>query len=243
MSFFTVIEGEVVLVDDSGNAVDVVLDNSIYRLEARSSIVGQTAGAGSEKKVSVIDDVTTSTHKRMQVEADIKPGAQIITIVGGDPSLMVTDFLKNAGSEDMVVDGSSTSVVFSYSCDATCDIVISSIRFVFTATILNFDGSNFGKGGGSLSNGLLVQAVVNNGTAVTLATLKKNEDFLRLQGRTHTELGGANDVLFAAIEFGGRTLLKGGTSDLVKVTVQDNLTGGARDIKYLTATFYGVKEN
>ena len=234
---------EQVLYDGSGNPVAVVLDNSIYRLETRSSIVGQTAGAGSEKKVTVIDDVTTASHKRMQVEADIKPGATINVVQGaGDPTLVVTGFLTTSGgSEDMVVDGSGTSVTFTFPADGYDDILITSLRFVFSAGTINIDGNSFAKGS-SLTNGITIGGTVNGGAILSIATIQFNADWLRLQGRSFTEFSGADDLIVASVEFGGRTLLEGGSGDEMTVTIQDDLTTGARDINYLTCTFYGVVE-
>jgi hypothetical protein len=226
---------EEVLYDGSGNPVGVILDGSIYRLQTAAQVekwFGSTAPTvGQKVAASSLPVIIASDQSTLPV-----------SIGGGNPTTVVSDFLRNGGSDSMDVDGSGAAVHFDFDADATDDIVISSLRFVFTAGGLNFDGSNFGKGGGSLSNGILVSAIVNGGTAITIATLTKNEDLLRLQGRALTELGGINDVLQATIEFSGRVLLEGGSADRVRVSIQDDLTIGSRDVKYLTCTFFGVKE-
>jgi len=237
-----------ILYDAAGNAVAVVLDNSIRRLETRSTLVGQQAGTGAEVKVTTIQDPVNATHKRLQVEADIKPGATISVVPATpDPDLIVQQFLTDdgtpAGSHDMIVNGSVTPVVFSFPADPVNDILVSEIRFVFSVLgTISFDGSSFGKGSG-LTNGILFDATINNGSTTTLAEIFLNEGWLRLIGGTpFVDRNAANQVLAAAFQFGGRTLLKGGTSDEVRVTIRDNLGLGALGVTYLTATFYGTFE-
>lgn len=152
-------------------------------------------------------------------------------------------FLRDSGgtgSEDMVVNGSGTPVVFKVAADPTDDIRLESVRVVFSATSFQFAGDAFGKGGGILSNGVDISIMANNGTFSTmLLELFVNEDFLRLLDTTVAQAG-STDVLAATLPFSGNTILEAGTADEVTVTIQDNLTGGARGISYFTATAYGV---
>lgn len=215
-------------------------------LPVGNNIIGQvkvTNDPGS-KIVTVIDDVTTPANKRFMVEADIKPGASINTVVGNVAATgAVSELLLNGSSEDMVVDGSSTPVIFSYNAEATYDVQLTSLRLVFSAAFFDFIGASFGKGGGALSNGIEVKITANNGDFVsTMAVLKVNEDFLRLLEFSISQ-SGSTDVMAASVVFGGRILLKSGSSDKVEVTINDNLTAGSRGIYYFTANAYGIQED
>lgn len=238
-----------VLYDASGNVIDSILDNSIRRLQTRGPVVGQTAGAGAEKKVTVIDDVTTATHKRLQVEADIKPGATIAVASspGAPEDLFVTE-AKNAGSPDMNVDGSGTPVVFNVPADATNDIQLREFRFIISGPkTMKMDGATFGEGAGLLTNGILIEAIVNNGITVTLANIRRNEGFAKLTSSTGLNFlyseNGVATLIVSSVVFGGRTLLKAGTGDQLKITIRDDLTsGGARKVKFFQAVSFGVFE-
>lgn len=231
-----------ILYDENGNPVNVILDNSIYRLETRGALVGQTAGAGAEKKVTVIDDVDTATHKRLQVEADFKPGAVLTVSQSGGASVdAVRDAVRETGGSDDVTtaDGSVTPVPFTFDADPTDDIALFEIRFVFSDNSTPFGENKFGDEGGGLTNGLLLELTANGGTTVTLAELKVNEDFLALQPATNllVNLQGARDVITAGIDLGGKLILQGGSGDNVKLTVRDDMTG----FQYLKCFVYGVK--
>lgn len=233
--------GNTVQYDADGYAIDSVIDTNIVRLETRSSL----ASPDGTKTVTVIDDADTASDKRLMVETDFKPGATLQVTTGATAGTgTVSEYLLNGGSEDMVVNGGTTPVVFSYDADTTdgYNILLTSLRLVFSAAFFEFSGATFGKGGGALSTGVCVDIVADNGMFVDqLAVLNVNEDFLRLLDFSISQ-SGATDVLAASLPFGGRVLLEGGTSDNLTVTVRDNLTIGARGINYFTATVYGVLE-
>jgi hypothetical protein len=138
----------------------------------------------------------------------------------------------------MVVDGSVTPVVFTYPADATYDINLVSLTFAFSTGNFDWNGTGFGDGTG-LTNGLLVEIIVNNGTNITLGTIQLNEDFMRLSSFNSITQAGVTDHLDAVFSFIGNMRLKAGTGDLIRVTVRDNLALAGRDVKYLTATFKG----
>ena len=235
-----------ILFDDAGNAVAVVLDNSVYRLEARSSLVGQSLGTGAEKKVSVVDDQGDAATKRLQVEADIKPGATINVSTGAAvASGTVADLLRDtggAGSPNMVVNGAGTPVKFEYNADPTRDIQVTSVRLVMSASFFNFNGADFGKGGGPLSNGITISIVANGGIFTgQLALLTVNEDWFRLLEFAISQAG-TTDVMAASLIFGGGVFLEAGSGDEISVTINDNMTVGSRGITYLTGTVYGIED-
>jgi hypothetical protein len=244
MSFESRAQQNTILWDDSGNAVGVIIDGVIYRLQTQSTMVGKTAGAGANKEVSVVDDATSGTTKRLQVEADIKPGATIgigNTALNEEVVEFLTDDVTPTGSRDMIVNGAGTPVTFTFPADATADIFLSSLRIVMVAGTITFDGSSFMKGT-ALSNGVLIEATINDHTNVVIANIMVNEEMLHLQGNPFTELGAINDIVVATIPFSGREKLAAGTSDEIKITIRDNFTSGAYAGVWFQATFNGFTE-
>lgn len=227
---------------DGASDVAVVTDNSINRLETRTAIVGQVEGAGSEVKATIIADTEESAQKRLQTEARIAPGStvNIGTGIPANPADLVLQFLEDGtSSEDMLVNGSGTPVNFDFGADPTDELSIEQLLLVFAADDFEFDGASFGPNI-ALTNGIEVQTIINSITT-TIFTIKQNEDFLRIPGRPPiVNNTGPKDILAAAFGFGGVVKLAAGSSDKIRVRVQDNLT--SVKFKYLTGTVYAVKE-
>jgi hypothetical protein len=216
-------QNPVLAAGQDGINVQTLKTNTAGRLE-------QVLYDGADHPIGVIQD---GTIYRLQVDARIaRPSS----------SSLIIEFLKNGGSEDMVVDGDPTPVVFSFSADATDRIYLTAIRIVMSATSFGFDGSKFAKGSG-LTNGLLLEAVIDDGIAVTMADIHINEDFARLT-EFKTEFNGVvGDLVVASLLFSANEFLEAGSSDLVKITVRDDFTNvGLYGVSYLTATLYGYKE-
>lgn len=157
-------------------------------------------------------------------------------------ALTVSDYLKNGSNYSLVVDGSGTPVVFSFPADSTDTIYLTRLKVVMVSTGMVFSGTSFSKGS-ALTNGLLFEAVLNDGEAATLANVKANVDFARLP-EFYTEFNAVSgDLVTATFDFSTNERLVAGTSDVVKVTVRDNFTNiGLYGVAYLTATLYGYKE-
>jgi hypothetical protein len=233
--------GNIQITDDGGTTIaDIVTDNSIDRLETRSSIVGQTAGTGSEKKVCVIDDIEDSSVKRLQTQALLAPGStvNIGTSIPADPANLTIEFLEN-GDEDMLVDGSVTPVEFSYAPASGVVIAIESLLVVFTADDFEFNGVSFGPNTG-MTNGISFRLTVSPSSEVEIFNIKINEDFLRVPGRVPiVNNTGPKDLLSSVFSFGGLIKLNGTNGDKISAYVRDDLT--SVKFKYLTATVYGAE--
>jgi hypothetical protein len=206
MTFDNRAQQNVILFDDAGNAVEVVLVDGVYRL--RAEVVGT---------VSI--------------------GAPAVA------NLVISGFLENGGSEDMVVDGDPTPVVFQFDAESGAgaeDIFLTELRLVFVMSALSW--GNFGKSpGGILSNGVLVEATIDDGAhVIALTNLTRNEDFMRLD-EPYTELNAGSDLISAAFKFSGNEKLVKDSGDMVKVTIRDDLTAAPKGIDYFTATLYGFK--
>lgn len=231
---------EQVLYDGAGNPVAVILDNSIYRLETRTTVVGQALGAGAEKKVTIIDDLEVANEVRLQTESRLAPGSQVNigTVIPADPATLYLGFMEDSGgSENLLVNGDPTPVEFSFVPDAGVVVSLQSVLLVFTADDFSFDGASFGPNS-KLTNGISIEVTVNSVNS-PIFTIFQNEDFLRIPGRLPlVNNTGPKDLLGAVLVFGGLIQLVGDNGDKITVTVQDDLT--SVKLKYLTATMYGI---
>lgn len=230
-----------VKITDGTNVAAVVTDNSINRLESRTTIVGQTAGTGSEKKASVIDDVEDSNVKRLQTQALLAPGStvNIGTSIPADPASLTISFLEQSGGgHTILVDGSTTPVELFYQPAAGKTVAVDSVLIVFAADDFEFDGLSFGPNT-ALTTGCEFKLTVDSSTT-TIFTIQRNEDFLRIPGRVPViNNTGPKDLLSAAFSFGGLVKLHGDDNDRVSIVVNDNLT--STKLKYFTATIYGAE--
>ena len=227
-----------VLYDASGNAVGVTLNNSIYRIEGRSSITSPDGA----NDVDVILDSDNGNVYRLQTEALTAPGStvNIGTGIPSNPSDLIINLLEESGgSSNMLVNGATTPVVFEFAADPTSELAIGDLLVVFAADDFEFDGASFGPNP-LLTNGIEIETYIG-GVTTQLFTIVQNEDFLRLPGRPPiVNNTGPKDILAAALSFGGLVKLAAGSADVIRVRVNDNLT--SVKYKYLTATVYAVKE-
>lgn len=180
--------------------------------------------------------VQDGTYYRLAVEASIKPGSTIGTIPAASPveSAFFERLRDTGGSANMAIDG-STPVVFQVTADPDYDIELTELRLVLVSGTLNWGA--FGKSG-ILPNGVLVEARLDDsGTTVELTNIVRNEDFLHFQNpQTHLQLVG--DAINASFGLSGQTIVHG-SSDFVRITIRDDLTG-SYDIDYFEATLYGA---
>lgn len=212
---------------------------SIHRLKdvARDDRSAQVMKAAiiAQREGSVVQDF-------YPVQADVSGNLKVTTIgtdIPADPTALVLDFLeKSGGGESLRVDGSTTPVDFELGPTVADEVwSIRELLLTFTADDFSFDGLSFGPNS-AMTNGISVK-IVKNAVATEVFLIKQNEDFLRVPGRTPlVNNTGPKDVLGAAIAFQG-LVLNQATSDVVRVTVNDDLT--SVKLKYLTATLFAVK--
>jgi hypothetical protein len=175
------------------------------------------------------------------VQADVSGNLKVTTIgsdIPADPSAFILQFCENGGSENLRVDGSVTPVAFEKGPTVTDEVwSIRELLLTFTADDFSFDGLSFGPNP-KLTNGFKIE-IVKNSVATEVFNVVQNEDFLRVPGRTPlVNNTGPKDVLGAALSFQG-LVLDEATSDVVRVTVRDDLT--SVKLKYLAATLFAVK--
>lgn len=134
------------------------------------------------------------------------------------------DFIKNGANTSLLVDGSTTPVVFSYDADSTHDLALQEIRFTIAANSITFGTDYFGSRAGPLPNGLLVEVLVESGTVV-LYNLVQNESFVNFSSPGGFQwVVSSKDMMTSDYVIGGGLILRAGTADKVRVTVRDNLT-------------------
>lgn len=213
-----------ILYDADGHAVGVVLDGSIYRLQTASKI-----GKGSVDLVHLEALDVASGVGRLKATLYSPEGEAIA--FGSVPSsaeAIANDFVKDGSSNtSLLANGSSTPVVYTYPADADHDVSLQEIKFVMASNSITFGNGYFGATSGPLTNGLLIE-VVSGGDAGTIANLRQDEDFVNLASPGgFSWVVSSKDMLSSTYLVGGALKLIHGTSDMVRVTVRDNLSSCA----------------
>lgn len=195
---------------------------------------------------STIADTDDAAIKRLQVQAELKPGTSVL--VGAPIPTNVGDilagFLTNGTyGRDLIQDGSVTPIVYEISSDPTRNIKLSELRLVMTASAIDMNGGSFGHDV-ALLNGILIQLVLNEGTT-TLGNLTLNEEILIMPSRSGVlfDASGGNDILVASYDLGGAVILHAQTihTDTVRLTVRDDLTKSS--LNFLVMAVSGVYED
>jgi hypothetical protein len=214
---------EWVLFDSAGNAVGVILDGAVYRLQTSSKVA---RGATDLVELDALDTAAGRGRLKMTLYS---PEGDAIAFSSVPPSAasIRNDFVKNGGAESLLVDGSGTARVFSYNAHATQDVSLQEIKFVMVSNSVTFGSNAFGSAAGPLVNGLLVE-VVAGGVAGTIQNLKQNESFIYFSPPGGFEwVVSSKDMMSSTYLIGGGLKLKAGTGDMVRVTVRDNIVSAA----------------
>lgn len=214
------------LVDPDGHVAGLYLDGAIYRLQMDGKV-----GVGDSGLVHLDAIDTASGCGRLKSTLYTQDGDPVsFGSVPPNPESIKNAFILNGSNDSLLVDGSSTPVVFSYDADSTHDISVQELKFVVAANGITFGTDKFGVIT-KLTNGLLIELTANGNTG-TVANLTTNECFAHLSSP-----GGfiwvvsSKDMLAVSYVIGGSLRLKAGTADKVSVTVRDNLTAAATYLK------------
>jgi len=173
-------------------------------------------------ETKTVDTITDGSLERLATDAKLVTGSEVI--IKARPGLNFAEFLKNAGSEDLNVDGSVTPVTF------TAGPPTGKKWFIHTITIAMEDASiNFTKFGGrsALTNGVDFKIEEIGLSEITLATVKRNGAFYEFANIVFFE-SAATDILVAHVQVlinSGTTFELGATDGgLVTAVVNDDLT-------------------
>lgn len=164
---------------------------------------------------------------RLKVDASLTSGG--ITLVPSSIIVHSDDYVKNAGSSAMNVNGSVTAQNFDYSPASSTTVYVDAIGLVIsdpgTPDFVDFGSIT------ALTNGLQLK-VRTNGTEYTFCNLQNNTDISLHFGGSYAyvpglgQLGWLNetDFFLGFMTFRNALTLKNSTSDYIRFTVRDNLT-------------------
>lgn len=215
------------IVDASGHAVGLVLDGAVYRLQADSKVAKGAAALGHLEGLDVSSGVVRLKSTLYSQDGD----AIAFGSVAPNPENIKNAFVLNGASDNLLVDGDPTPVVFTYAADPTKDISVLEVKFVIVANRLTFGANNFGSSGGPLTNGVLVE-VTSNGNTGTVFNLRQNEDFVHFASPGGFDwVVSSKDMIYSLWLVGGGLKLYGGTADNIKVTVRDDIDSVGRYFK------------
>lgn len=206
-------------VGDGTNVVGIVLDGALYRLQSDSKVAKDSTG------LVHLETLDVSAGKGRLKSTLYSPDGEAIAFssVSDNPESIKNEFVKNGSNESLLVDGSSTPVEFTYLADSSHDISLQEIKFVLAANGITFGTGYLGATSGPLTNGIKIEIIAGGNTG-TVAILKRNECFVHFASP-----GGFNwvvsskDMLSSTYVIGGALKLGAGTSDKVKITVQDDI--------------------
>lgn len=138
--------------------------------------------------------------------------------------------LLDGSTKEMSVNGSSTSVVYSYSPSGGDVIYIDKLTIILQDPG-SMDVGDFGSIA-SLTNGVLIE-YQSNGTTAEFANLQDNGDIATtfssfwgppVGGESGIGFTDANDTIIATYEFPNPIELDAASSDYFRITIRDNLT-------------------
>lgn len=217
-----------------GTLVDVTPDGKLKIDTSGSFLDVAVSGAIDLAQAAVSGTVAISTIAGTIVASE--------AIIPDDLSLIVQDFCKFSGSSDLRVDGSVVPKEFVFTASVDSDIELTELRFVFTGGDITLDGTSFGRGSALTGEGVKIN-LTTSGVQIPLGQLNINEDFLTFptRGALIFDTGGTKDVVSVGYALLGKIKLFSGSNDKVSITINDDLSTGARQINYFRCAVYGIR--
>jgi hypothetical protein len=206
--------------------------------------------------VTVKDGTGTNTEVKVRESGPQDENSMWVHLSGLTPEVTVptfggpiangelfSDTLKNAGSDDLTVDGSATPVNFRIESDPDFDIIINQIVLAGSdgsIKLTNFFGLN-----SPLTNGIVI-SFQSDDTDGLFRTIRSTTDYLSFSSgdnNVYSEQGSAAAFSFRTLNpplIIRKTGTHGGDAaddDYIQITIQDNLVG----LDSLTCNVRGVK--
>ena len=161
-----------------------------------------------------------------------------VTAGEGDVTGRIVEFAESGGSDDLQVNGSVTPVDFIINASPDKERFFTSLRFEALGNGIQF--TNFLSKNGPLSNGVLL-TIRSNDSEITFPPIQTTEDFGSLFSRGPSDFNvfdvSGTDYFRATLTFAAPFQLfkQGtfGTDDFIKVTIQDNLTSGLSQFRFI----------
>jgi len=212
---------DVRVVDNAGNPVGIVLDGTLYRFQTDAKVA---RGEGGE--LVHLDAIDTDPEQGRLKATLYTPEGESVALgaVASLATAIRNDFVRDGTtSPSLLVDGSTTPVVFTYDAHPTQDVSLQEVKFVLASNSITFGTDYFGATSGPLPNGLLVE-ITAGGVTGTVAVLYQNEDFVNFASPGGFEwVVSSKDLLASTWLVGGGLKLEAGSGDQVKITVRDDI--------------------
>lgn len=226
-----------ILVDESGNKVGVVLDGTIYRLQADAKIGKKSTDALSH--IAVVDATEAAKMTLYTEEGD----AIGFPAAAADPTGIVNDFVRQSGgvdNADLRVDGSTAPVDFTFDAlgSEEGDLVVNDIGFAIIASGMTGGTGNFaGKAG--FTNG--IQILFSDGTTETqIGNLTINECLIHFASPGGYDFWvTSKDQVKSEYSPNGAIILHENTSDKIIVRIRDNVA--TQGVAYMKCLVKAVK--
>lgn len=166
-----------------------------------------------------------------------------VTVFPGGIGGRFLERFENASSVDMLVDGSSTPLVFTVPLDADDDIFITQVRIFGGGSSIKY--GQFLAKNAILANGLEIK-IQSDEETITLPLIKVTEDFKNLFSfpsgddfkiDVQPSAGQFIAIFRPEIPFPLRKIGTFGTDDFITITVNDDLTSGNNQLEALATGF------
>lgn len=162
-----------------------------------------------------------------------------VTAGEGDVTGRIIEFAEDGGgSSDLRVDGDPTPVEFTIDASPTKERFFTALRFEALGNGIQF--TNFLSKNNALTNGVMV-TIRSNNSEVTFPDILTTEDFASIFSRGPSDFDvydvSGTDYFRATLNFSAPfQLFKQGTfgsDDFIKITIQDDLTSGLTQFKFI----------
>jgi hypothetical protein len=191
---------------------------------------------------SVIDggySQATNDADKSNFETNYKPYAN--RSIDDVPSLIIANSIKNGGSANLAVNGSSVNVVFEYNPPNNYDIQVTALSLLFeSSTALGFGNSFVRTAIGTLANGLVLSCKAGDQVVDPWQNMRRTRDIIEIC-QDFSIVTGTTNFFRARIHLPqSLRLFRNGTftnPDYLRFTVRDDLSS----FTFAEAHFQGVK--